>query len=60
MKKLISILLVIFTLTICLASCGDNEKNDDKNNNNDDNKVVKNCTTTGIHTYEKANVPAVN
>lgn len=33
MKKLISILLLICTLTICLSSCGNN--GNDENNNND-------------------------
>ena len=47
MKKYISILLLICTLTLCLASCGENN---DSNDNNNDN--IPTCDTTGLHTYE--------
>lgn len=46
MKKIISILLIICTLTLCLASCGGSNNNNTDNTNND-------CATTGLHIYDK-------
>ena len=49
MKKIISVLLLTCTLILCITSCGNNNNNDSYNNN----PPAENCTTTGIHTYEK-------
>ena len=51
MKKLISILLLICTITICLSSCGGSNDNSNNDNNNNDNTPT--CDTTGVHTYEQ-------
>ena len=55
MKKIISILLLVCTLTLCLASCGgsnDNSSNDNSNNDNNNNDNTPTCETTDLHTYE--------
>lgn len=51
MKKLISVLLLICTITTCLSSCGG--KNDNNNNDNGNNDNTPTCDTTGVHTYEQ-------
>ena len=67
MKKIISILLIICTLTLCLASCGgnnnsnnnnntdntNNNSNNDNQNTNQDNIEQNDCATTGLHIYDK-------
>ena len=63
MKKIISILLIICTLTLCLASCGNDKDNDNTNQNteqgsgeqntNQDNNEKNDCSATGLHTYDK-------
>ena len=53
MKKFISILLIICTLLLTLASCGSSSsKSNSKNKNDEKEPEIEDCSTTGEHTYE--------